>query len=365
MAANPLRVLCRIRGFIHKRNAMHVPIGQEAMGVLLDVANNEFGKMNFMGFVGLGAQPLVLRQVPPLVDLLLNGCGCKKCAKYKVTAEAFSHGWASAYDVISFYMLVLETNAMLLTPSGQTGTMNAIALDNMMKLFRTINMRVMSAQSILGIVADKVEIDQEMATLWKELDKTLRLDDAPVLQEGEEPDTTAALARDGIPMPLTRLAVLLSSYPNTDYTLGMIQSLELQIWNIICEVGPKEGRAERRDSPAVVTTDEMIACLGQFPDADEHIRTQIVPQQENYVRLICTGSENGSAMMRWPKIKLPPRELVEALSAACPPNSYGQTSSFQSGVYTVFALYYCALSRCIPPTVEAAKPSVEEAAREQ
>lgn len=365
MAANPLRVLCKIRGFIHKRNVMHVPIGQDAMQTLLDVANSDFGKMNYMGFVGLGAQPLVLRQVPPLVDLLLNGCGCKKCSKHKVTYEPFSRGWASAYDVISFYMLVLETNAMLLTPSGQNGTMNAIALDNMMKMFRTINMRVMSSQSILGIVADEVEVDPEVATLWKELDKALRLDEAPVPTEGEDPDTAAALALDGIPVPLTRLAVNLSSYPNTDYTIGMIQLLELQIWNIICEVGPKEGRAERRDSTAVVTTEDMIAFMGQIPEADDFICNKIVPTQEKAVRLICTGSDTGSAMMRWPKIKLPPHDLVEALSAACPPNIHGQTSSFQSGVYTTFALYYCALSRCIPATVEAAKPSVEEAAREQ
>lgn len=323
---------------------MRVPLGPPRLAKMETLSDGKMMNLHATTILELCAQPIVLQPVPPMLRLLVKGCGCARCDKHKCDYPLTDRGWVLAYDVLLFYIGVLQTSATSSKFCTFDGGANSQALRMLVNQMACVQDGVIYTNRIVDNTHHWYPETSGVVDLWKALDKVLRTD---------PPED-----REAVPPALIELATIMTTHHSAMYTIELLSRLENQIWIRLIAGAPPERKEDLLKYTAFWTDSASVQPVGAVPEADEIVRERSIEQQCKALRYAASGDPEACTFNQWPTVTIP---SVEALAAL--PTGIGYVP-LESACYTVLSFYYASLLRAAP-RIGAAQPISADAAREQ
>ena len=340
-----------------------MPLGQERLAMLQRLASGRMLWLHMVTLLQFGAQPLVLRPLPPLLSVLLQGCGCGKCKKHAASHPFLERGWALSYDVMMFYMAVLQSNAVFSGRNDADVAAKSGILRDTTARMAASQCEVLWRGEVLGNKREQhqaseetkkflasippIQVDEGVKKMWAELDCALRT------------DTDHPSSENSVPPSLLALAGGMASREAANYTLELMHKMECAIWTGMAWRAPNnERRFELCEQTAYWTPRECVQPVGAIPEADAEVRDYGVKQQSHALRQVACGDDTGTKFKQWPSVTIPNDRVIRLMHSAVAPD---QCVPLDAACYTVLSFYYSGLLLAAP-RIGAAQPDMLVAA---
>lgn len=291
--------------WLHNRATIRIPLGPNRLEVLIKARDQRLCQFNMTKVHEMGAQPLVLSPLPPLIRLLFAGCEqCDACRRKAARPlQCLQRNFINALEAICIYVALLQTDA--LHTAGVTS--DAFARPGATRAMQALTSVYYETLRHNGLTddANSDTVPQVLRDAWQAVDTALQSDGDVDLQ----PIATLAAAMD------------------PGYTVELLHQLEAAVWASICSTAPA-GERTALTTQTIISTPlssvrERTWSTDSADDVDQWLRLQ-----EQALDMVMCG-RNAPTLVQWPSRRLPTwdqlRTLPDDVRARC---------------YTVLAFYY-------------------------
>ena len=358
----------RDQPFLHARpnQGCRMPLGKERLEMLQRMSSGNMLYLHMLTLLQFGAQPLVLRPLPPLLSLLLSGCGCSKCKKNTTTTThpMLERGWALSYDVMMFYMAVLQSNAVFSGRNDADVAAKSGILRDTTARMAACQCEVLWRGEVVGNKREQLEASEEGKKQLAAIGP-VEVDDAAkemwaALDEAMRTDTDSSSRDNHVAAALLGLAGAMATRSGASYTLELIHKMECAVWTGMAWRAPNdERRFSLCQATAYWTPLNYIQPVGAIPEADKEVRDYGVKQQSLALRQAACGDENGCQFKQWPTVTIPKDRVIRLMACALAPD---QCVPLDAACYSVLSFYYAGLLLAAP-RIGAAQPDMVVATR--
>lgn len=356
---------CANLAFLHNRANCYIPLGTNQLNGLQSLSRGRMLTLHLMTLCTMGAQPLVLRQLPPLARLLLTGCGNKKNEKHSAKDHPLlAKGWVLSYDLMMFYMAVLQTNAVFSKNNMVDVAAKSKALETVTRHMAATQFQILCTNGVLGAALDMEKLseakrsiidpdeyakDPKLAEMWDDLDKALRTSETPSVA-------------DKVALPLLVLGGAMCTRASANYTIELIHKMEVAIWsNIVATKAPAEEHLSLLNDVAFWTLRDSVCRVGEFPEADKEVREYGVLRQSQALRQAACNNRDACKFSQWPAVTIPSHDIMLLVGTASNNNNSDTCAPLDSGCYAVLSFYYAGL--CLASSrIGVAEPEIDGAA---
>lgn len=353
---------CAKLPFLHNRANCYIPLGTNQLNGLQSLSHGRMLSLHLMTLCTMGAQPLVLRKLPPLARLLLVGCGNKNGEKHSAKDHPLlAKDWVLSYDLMMFYMAVLQSNAVFSKNNMVDVAAKSKMLETVTRHMAATQFQILCTNGVLGASLNMEEIseakrstinpdeyvkDPKLAEMWDDLDKALRTSETPSVE-------------DRVPLPLLVLGGAMCTRASANYTIELIHRMEVAIWtNIVATKAPTAQQLSLMNDVAFWTPRDSVCCVGEFPEADKEVHEYGVLRQSQALRQAACNNRYACKFSQWPTVTIPSHKIMLLTNSAREPD---MCAPLASGCYAVLSFYYAGL--CLASSrIGAAEPEIDGAA---
>lgn len=291
--------------WLHDRTLVHVPIAASAFAMCESQMNTEYAQFYGALFAELGAQPIVLRAMPPLMHLLIYGCGCAKCTRSSADVDATGLETPTAYQVLQFYFAVLSKRAY---GTQSKADRESIRHDSLVRVCMS-SLRAMQAARLTDPAANLV----------------------PLLQELHD-KLSADIADDAAVLLFHELALAFATQPG--YTVCILTLVEAFVWGALSKSATKEvGQLP----DALQTSMWLCKPLSESDAVRAEMSRTAEHQSANLRTLFCRDEDKGVLSAR-PDFRVPSHDVVvRVMDPLDSPDA--QSIPMRSAFYSALALY--------------------------
>lgn len=300
--------------WLHNRKRVRVPLGKVEYELIVGLSDGSLSVSHSQLLLMAGVQPFVISPIPPLIQLILYGCGCKHCNE-ALPVEREPRSFMLADEIMLFYLLVLQSDCT----HTKRRTRDAHATSAIKHAFQRIN----SAQmDFVNYQKESPELD----TLWTSIQNEICIKDGDVSQ-------------------LINMGKEFASISNATYTLELIHRLESIVWTVLCRTAPPEflPTAIQTDVHLFLTPLNSICLYQTINGAVESMQHSVADQRDTLNRMICKSSDD-SSFREFDNMHFPTKLQLQQQQS----QDVSQMIPIESGCYVTLAMLYMKL--CVKKT---------------
>lgn len=299
----PLADCVRTATWLHNRAVVRIPLGPNRLEVLIKARNERLCQFNMTKVHEMGAQPLVLSPLPPLIRLLFVGCEqCDACRRKAARPlVCFQRDFINVLEAMCIYLTLLQTDA-LHTAQATSDAFARPGAKRAMQALTGVYYETLHHNGLTG--ADTANVPQVLRDAWQAVDDALQSDVVDV-------------------RPVAALAAAMEA----GYTVELLHQLEAAVWASVCSTAPESERMRLTTQTRISTPLSSVHDRGWSADAAADVDEWLRLQERAFDMVMC--GRNGPRLTQWPSRQLPTWEQLRALPAG-----------MQERCHMVLAFYY-------------------------
>jgi len=284
--------------WLHNRKQLHIPLGGRRFSQTMEVVISDPFKVFSLSLCNLGVQPLVIHK-PPLMQLLLYGCGCAECARFSLMTAERKETFTSQ-ELLCIYAAVFCMCSATSTTDVRKGKLaiNTQLLNQVVQTLKRVQVSMARAQQC------------STHPVWKAVVDACKVDAPPfdLTQNGALVDSVAGMC----------------GHQAAAYTIEMINHVELLLWAQITAREVLTGATEAEQAQIKSRLFTLPICTTQadvLPLAAnalyEKACTEWEEQFERGVQTsLCDAECKSRVLKEFPAYQLFPRDTLVAVDAA-------------------------------------------------
>lgn len=314
--------------WLHDRKHVRVPIGIKAYDGLVNLSHGALAKLHAQLLYVFGVQPYVVSPIPPLIQLILYGCGCRRCERAR-PAERSVRPFMLADEILSFYLLVLSADCTHTSTPVRDASARSDATKKALELLTNAQNEFVAHQQAC----------EETSQRWKTINDELHQQSGDLFE-------------------LVKIGKELASKDTVAYTLEFIHRIEAIVWVIMNKTVPESEAVDvcfKMNS--FLTPLSSIRPYQEIKDAIEAVNASVADQDKT-LRVFACGTNDGTQLSEFPDIHFPSNEQLKLATQEAVDNETSPILPIESGCYVAFSVVYRQL------LIEKASALISNAARE-